>query len=64
VLLRLSVIWLVVFILWPFSAQFPTCELVDHFGGSATSQDPQLAARPDASQPLSSKVVSSLAGVA
>ena len=35
---RISAIWLVILILLPFTAPFPTCELADLLGPSATSQ--------------------------
>jgi hypothetical protein len=35
--------WLVVLVLLPFTAPFPTCDIADLLGGSANSQDFPLA---------------------
>jgi hypothetical protein len=59
VLSQLSAIWLVVLILLPFTAPFPTCDLADFFGGGATDQEVPLAP-PTSATALIAEAVSSL----
>src|SRR5580693_6948094 len=42
VLWKISALWLVLLILLPFTAPFPTCDLADLLGTSATSQGAPL----------------------
>jgi hypothetical protein len=39
---RVAACWLVVLVLAPFTAPFPTCDLVTLFGGSQTEQSPVM----------------------
>jgi hypothetical protein len=59
VLSELSAIWLVVLILLPFTAPFPTCDVADVFGGGAADQGVPLAP-PTSSTALIADAVSSL----
>jgi hypothetical protein len=59
VISKLSAIWLVVLILLPFTAPFPTCDVADFFGRGATDQGVPLAP-PTSSTALIADAMSSL----
>jgi hypothetical protein len=59
VLSKLSALWLIVLILLPFTAPFPTCDIAAFFGRSAADQSLPLAP-PTSSAALLADAVSSL----